>query len=66
MPKETKEPTIIDNSAQQYVLNTNTMKFHYPHCESVSQMAEHNKVIETTTREDLINRGFSSCGNCKP
>ena len=66
MPKATKAPATNNSGAQQYVLNTNTMKFHYPNCESVSQMSEHNKVIETTTRGDLINRGFSPCGNCRP
>jgi len=52
--------------AQRYVLNTNTMKFHYPDCASVRDMAEHNKLEEVTTREDLIQRGYSPCGNCKP
>lgn len=49
-----------------YVLNTNTMKFHYPDCRSVKQMKDKNKLIEETTREDLISRGYDPCGNCNP
>ena len=45
-----------------YVLNTNTMKFHYPSCSSVAQMAEHNKESVTCSREELIERGYSPCG----
>ena len=49
-----------------YVLNTNTGKFHYPDCNSVKLMKEKNKLIEETTREDLIERGYDPCGNCHP
>lgn len=49
-----------------YVLNTNTKKFHYPDCYSVDQMKDKNKLIEETTREDLIERGYDPCGNCHP
>lgn len=56
----------VPQGAQLYVLNTNTMKFHYPNCRSVSAMAEHNKQEEVATRDDLIGRGYSPCGNCKP
>ena len=49
-----------------YVLNTNTMKFHYPSCSSVASMAEHNKEYVETSREELIEAGYSPCGNCEP
>lgn len=49
-----------------YVLNTNTLKFHYPDCRSVKQMKDKNKLTEETTREDLISRGYDPCGNCNP
>lgn len=51
---------------EDYVLNTNTKKFHRPTCKSVKQMKEKNKAEYTGTREELINRGYSPCGNCKP
>ncbi|MGN1413861.1 MAG: DNA/RNA non-specific endonuclease [Anaerovoracaceae bacterium] len=49
-----------------YVLNTNTKKFHYPTCSSVSQMAEKNKKSVTASRDEIITDGYSPCGNCKP
>lgn len=55
-----------EGSAITYVLNTNTKKFHYSDCYSVDQMKDKNKLIEETTRENLIERGYDPCGNCNP
>lgn len=70
---KTGEVTVADEelARQQsfergYVLNTNTMKFHYPSCSSVSSMAEHNKEYVETSREELIEAGYEPCGNCEP
>ena len=52
--------------SREYVLNTNTQRFHYPSCSSVGQMADHNKAYVTTTREELIDDGYLPCGNCEP
>lgn len=49
-----------------YVLNTNTKKFHYPSCNSVKKMGEKNKSFFTGTRDELLNMGYDPCGNCKP
>lgn len=49
-----------------YILNMNSMKFHYPSCSSVAQMAEHNRKQVTDSREELIRKGYSPCGNCEP
>jgi len=54
------------NQKQQYVLNTNTNKFHYPDCKSVKQMKEKNKKLFTGTREEIINMGYAPCKNCNP
>ena len=62
----TEESQDEEESTITYVLNTNTQKFHYPDCRSVKQMKDKNKLVEETTREDLINRGYSPCGNCNP
>ena len=53
-------------NAETYVLNTNTHRFHYPNCSSVSDMKEKNKQIIEGTREEIINMGYSPCGVCKP
>lgn len=50
----------------EYVLNTNTYKFHYPSCSSVKQMRENNKWYYTGTRDDVISKGYSPCGRCRP
>lgn len=70
---KTGEVTITDEELvkqqafeRSYVLNTNSMKFHYPSCSSVDQMAEHNKEYVTKTREELIDMGYEPCGNCEP
>ena len=49
-----------------YVLNTNTHKFHKENCESVRDIAGSNKEVYTGNREDLINIGYEPCKRCKP
>ena len=53
-------------NAQQYILNTNSKKFHYPSCGSVAKMKEKNKQDFYGTREEVIAAGYSPCGNCHP
>lgn len=50
----------------RYIVNTNTGKFHYPDCGSVRQMADHNKMEFTGSRDQLIAMGYSPCQNCNP
>ena len=52
-------------SEPRYIGNRNSMKFHNPLCESVADMAEHNKV-PLLSREDALALGFSPCGKCHP
>ena len=54
------------SSSQQYVLNTNTHKFHKPSCSSVKQMKEKNKLIVNWSREEIIDNGYDPCGRCHP
>ena len=60
------EETSSDGISATYVLNTSSLKFHYPDCEAVSAMSEKNKREYTGSREDLIEKGFAPCGSCKP
>lgn len=60
-----------DNPEQQqtsanYVLNTNTMKFHYPSCKDVRKIAPDNYAEFNGTRNEVVAKGYSSCGHCKP
>ena len=62
---QTGDPT--DSSPNvTYIINMNTGKFHYPDCNSVSQMAEHNKKEYTGSRDDLIRQGYEPCQRCNP
>lgn len=49
-----------------YVLNLNSHKYHRPSCQSVLDMAEHNKLISYSTKDLIENDGFIPCGACKP
>ena len=52
--------------ATEYILNTNSKKFHKPSCSSVSQMSEANKQVYTGSRDDLIAQGYEACKKCNP
>ncbi|WP_418740514.1 DNA/RNA non-specific endonuclease [Enorma sp.] len=49
-----------------YVLNTSSMKFHMPDCDSVDDMSARNREEYTGTRDELIARGYEPCGGCHP
>jgi len=49
-----------------YILNTNTKKFHYPKCSNVEQMSDKNKKEATSSRDEIIDQGYSPCGRCNP
>ena len=54
------------NASVDYILNTNTKKFHYPGCGSVKKMKDKNKQEFSGTREEAIAEGYLPCGNCHP
>lgn len=56
----------INPADADYVLNTNTKKFHYPSCESVSDMKEKNKQYYEGSRDELIRQGYEPCKRCEP
>ena len=49
-----------------YVLNTNSKKFHYPSCSSVSRMSAKNREDSNLSRDVIVSYGYSPCGICKP
>lgn len=64
--KSSPEQKETDNTAGQYVLNTNTKKFHLPSCSSVADTREENKEEFVGSRSDLLGQGYEPCGRCKP
>ncbi len=55
-----------ENTTADYVLNTNSKKFHNPNCASVSKMKDSNKQLFSGSREELISQGYAPCSNCNP
>ena len=49
-----------------YVLNWNTMKFHYPDCSSVADIYPANREDVNLDRESIIQQGFEPCKRCNP
>ncbi|MBA4699185.1 MAG: S-layer homology domain-containing protein [Ruminococcus sp.] len=49
-----------------YVLNTNTLKFHYPSCRDVQKIHAENYATSDASRNEIINQGYSPCGHCNP
>lgn len=67
-PEPEKQEPVTGSEASQadYILNTNTKKFHYPTCSSVNDMKEKNKQEFFGTRDETIALGYPPCGRCKP
>lgn len=58
-----------DNATQQktedtYVLNTSRMKIHRPSCQSVKKIAPQNYATSSSSLDELLAQGYSTCGNC--
>lgn len=64
--KEAGKETDGTDSGTEYVLNTNTRKFHLPSCYSVEEMKPQNKDTYRGDREELIDRGYEPCKRCNP
>ncbi len=71
--EEVEDTNIIENetiepeqNVVEYIVNTNTKKFHYSTCRSVKTMKEKNTMHYKGTRDELIGQGYSPCQNCHP
>ena len=54
-----------NTAAATYVLNTNSMKFHYANCRYASRISPEN-YRTCSSREEAIAQGFIPCGVCNP
>ena len=50
----------------EYILNTNSKKFHRLDCESAEDIKAENRQISAEEREELIGKGYSPCKSCNP
>lgn len=49
---------------KQYILNTNTKKYHIPGCDAINDIAENNRVEYTGTSDLLEAEGYTACKRC--
>ena len=65
---QTTETDTSDRQSQEqdYILNTNTHKFHHTWCSSVNDMKEKNKRAFHGTRDEVIGMGYAPCKRCNP
>ena len=63
--KTTKQQTSISYE-RDFILNTHTMKYHYPTCSEVNRMKEENKASYHGTIEGIEAQGYTPCGKCHP
>ena len=63
---DTSKDSSSTATKQNYVLNTNTKKFHKPSCRSVKQTSEKNKKEVKDTRDNIIADGYDPCKICNP
>lgn len=52
------------NTSAKWVLNTSTLKIHYPRCSEVPRIAPHNYATSNLSEEELLAQGYSTCGRC--
>ena len=55
-----------EDTEADYVLNTNSKKFHLPSCGSVTDMNPANRQDYSGSRDLLVASGYTPCGSCKP
>ena len=51
---------------KDYIINTNTGKFHLPDCRLAESIKKENRKLYTGNREELINQGLEPCKSCNP
>lgn len=52
------------NTSAKWVLNTSTLKIHYPRCSDVARIAPQNYSTSNLSEEELLRQGFTPCGRC--
>lgn len=64
--EETSTDRSLMVSSADYILNTNTKKFHCSTCSSVSTISDKNRQEYSGDRNVLIEQGYSPCMRCNP
>lgn len=62
----TTQETKPGSDIREYVVNTNTKKFHLPECKSAASIRAENREEYSGTRDELIGMGYEPCQICHP
>ena len=65
-PKKAKATATPASAKKRYVLNTNSKRFHLPSCSDAGRITPESKKTTITTREALIDQGYTPCQKCNP
>ena len=57
---------IDDGEVRNYILNTNSKKFHQPDCANAKDIKRENRQVYSGTRKSAILAGYKPCGGCNP
>ena len=60
------EDAFAGGEVREYVLNTNSHKFHLPSCDGAASIKPGNRQEFTGTRGELLMQGYKACGSCNP
>lgn len=63
---EIDPPEATAEESYTYILNTNTKVFHRQNCSSAKRIKDSSRSSATGTRDEIIEKGYSPCGLCKP
>ena len=56
----------VGQTTNKWILNTGSKKIHCSDCSSVEKIDPSNYAESTDSIAELINQGYTPCGNCKP
>jgi len=65
-PYNGSEDASVIKREPTYILNISSRRFHHPTCDSVAKTKETNRKEFFGQRDELISKGYTPCGNCKP
>ena len=65
-PKKPTPTKPAGSSKQEYVLNTNSKRFHLPGCSRGPKADSKNRKVVVANRQDLIDQGYDPCDYCNP
>lgn len=57
---------VSEEVGKNYILNTNSLKFHTEGCFSAEKILDENREEVYMKRQEIIDMGYTGCGNCNP